>query len=386
MKKIRDLRTKKLAIALALCVMTTSVFTSCGTGEKTSDNDSDEIWFYDASTALNFGEGGAFYYDNYIHFLDPSSATDSIICDRAECEHSKDDCPAYIDGMTYGIGWYDDSLLFLTTLGAGQLGDLYLYESSTNGENRKQIAYFSNIQSVLGCIFTDDYVIFSYYNQYDESLADSTEEAGIILYDRNSGDEREIFHIDGWNARIVQMRLIGDGLCFSVIYYDTTYEDVAEHDLDYDYLQQFFRDEIYLMSDMDQDAKKVCDDAGDIVAACDGKIFFVSDDMYRYDVESGEVERMSDWPVTSGTLSFLDDEMIFSRYDSDSGMRDYYECSAGSDELSEIGLTDMTILAVFENNTYAIIYSDDFTDNTYGYMPTEDFLAGNFDSFVAFEE
>ena len=91
-------------------------------------------------------------------------------------------------------------LLLITDYNAKKLGEVYLYQSSVNGQNRKKICMLSdNIQYIECAAVTDRYIAIGYYNQYDKKNYEDLplQTAGVYVYDMKSKKGRTIFEKDG---------------------------------------------------------------------------------------------------------------------------------------------------------------------------------------------
>ncbi len=355
--------------------------------DETSESESDMYWMSFLAQS-SYGENGAFYQDSgFLRFRDAESGLDVLVCDDPDCNHSRENCSAYFDAFIYGTAWDNEKLLLLTDYGADRLGDMFLYETAVNGGERREIAAFENVQSVLQTVFTESRVIFSYYNGYDENLESlSEEQAGIVVYDRNTGESRTIWSMEAWNARILKINVLSDGIVFSALYYDVSKDEVIEHESDSAYLEEHQHIDVYFADVTGEDVLLIREDVTDLLSGGDGGIFYLADDaVYRYDLESG-CERETGWDVSSACYIHAEGEQIFSKYDAETSLLNYYVYESESENLHPIGsVHDIIVSMIFDGVVYAYDYNTEDGNGVVVYCSTEDFLKGNFDMFQEFE-
>lgn len=338
-----------------------------------------------------YGEQGVFYQESgYLHFMDAASGLDVTVCDKPECSHSRAECPAYFEGRVHGAFWERDKLYLLTDYGANRFGELYLYEASVDGEDRKRIAELGEAQHVFHAVFTEQYIVFSYWNQYDENMKElPRDQIGVRLYDRKAGECRDILNREGWNARAYQLDLVDDEIYVSLFYYDLTVEEVLVHETDQDYMRQHLKHEL-LRSDVE--GKEIVSllrgisDTVEVQVVCEAGVFYTADDrLYLLDVETGVSRDMGESMM--GYPSFSEKGSLFGIYDSDTGETSYYLYEMEEEELRLITKMQGYVPTImFENVFYAYDYRTDDGNGVLALCRTGEFFKGKTDGFIRFEE
>ena len=361
-----------------------------GCAEKKDEESAGTYWILNGDLRT-YGEQGVFYQENgYLHFMDTASGLDVTVCDKPECSHSRAECPAYFEGRVHGAFWEGSKLYLLTDYGANRFGELYLYEASVDGEDRKKIAELGEAQHVFYAVFTEQYIVFSYWNQYDENMKElPQDQIGVRLYDRGTGECREILSREGWNARTYQLDLVGDEIYVSCFYYDLIAEEVLAHETDQDYMRQHLKHEL-LRADVE--GKEIVSllqgvsDTADVQAVCEAGVFYAADGrLYLLDAETGVSRDIGESMM--GYPSFSEKGSLFGVYDSNTGETSYYLYEMEEEELRLITKMQGYIpTIVFENVFYAYDYHTDDGNGVLAFCRTGDFFKGKTDGFIRFEE
>lgn len=359
------------------------------TGKK--EEESGETYWILNGDMRTYGERGVFYQENgYLHFMDSVSGLDVTVCDKPECSHSRTECPAYFEGRVYGAFWEEDTLYLLTDYGADRFGELYLYEASVNGEDRKKAAELGEAQHVSYAVFTEKYIVFSYWNQYDENMKElPRDQIGVGLYDRRTGECRDILSREGWNARVYQLDLVDDEIYVSCFYYDLTAEEVLAHETDQDYMQQHLKQELVRSDVEGQDITSPLQgipDMAEVQTVCEAGIFYnAGGRLYLLDAETGVSRDMGENMI--GYPSFSEKGQLFGSYDSDTGEISFYLYGMGAEELRLTAKMRACIpTVVFEDVCYAYDYHTDNGNGVLAFCRTGDFLNGKTDGFTRFEK
>lgn len=346
-------------------------------------------WYYDGMSHVS-GEAGVFYTDTYLRFFDGESGQDVLVCDKADCAHDDDACPAYFNALVLIPIPEESGLLLITDLDAEKLGEISLFECSVNGENRKKIASFShNMQFITDALWTDEYIILTYYNQYDENYEDlEKEETGIFVYDRKEKSGDVIWSTENLGAQAANIEMRGDKLYFYSSY-----------------------------SEYDKEKTSELFDAGDTEALLNG----IHSEMHCVDISSGEdsvietdttsefklsdqtegiyvikEENLEYWKETdsSGADSaeilfsgenismldgYVDGMMFFTVYDPDTEKKTYYVYDEEKQDLSCIGeAVGYGVFAILKDRVYAYDYNTEDGNGKLTSLSFEDFLKGDF--------
>ena len=130
--------------------------------EQSIGDDSNKILWTNSLGTRTYGREGSFYSEsNRIYFLDAATGAADIICDDAACQHKRNECSAYFDGITY-VALEDDHLLVVTSADGNSGWDMRLYTADVNGSNRKLVAEFTTMMSIYQILFMEEKIIVSY--------------------------------------------------------------------------------------------------------------------------------------------------------------------------------------------------------------------------------
>ncbi len=359
----------------------------CSQKEQPEEETAGMYWISDGLKTVS--DKGVFYQDdnNFLRFQDVDSGLDVLICDKPDCEHNRESCPAYFDAIVYGVAWDEDGLLVVTDEGADRYGELFIYETAENGGERKQIAAYDNMQTVMNVLFTEEIIVISYYNQYDENLEWlDTFEAGIVVYDRNTGESRTIWSKEGWNAMAYMLSMFSGEISFYALYYDLTEEEVTAHESDSAYLSEHLHMEAYLSDIEGENVRLIKENVMDMGADGERIYYRVDDIVYVYDPGSGS-EQETAWDVSGFYHTYAEGQQIMAGYDSETKEILFYVYEDETGTIRYLGASQqMPIYAVFDNVTYAYVYNENYEGLQFAYCSTEDFLKGNFDMFQEFEK
>lgn len=341
-------------------------------------------WYFDYM-GRSFSDAGCFYTESgYLHFCDPSSGLDVLICDKAECQHNKEDCSAYFDGLHTYAAIDGNELLVLSDYGKTKYGEIGLYKTSLNGENRREIAVFDKIQEITGIIVSEEWIFLAYYNQYDENMEPmEANTAGLLAYNRNTGEKKYIWNDTNVNAMINSMAYHGEKIYFSYIYYDIGQEDIVEHAQDSTYIEDHLRYE-FLMVSLDGETEYICDTIEEMSASfCGNEIFYNQNGkLYAYNTDDGIHNQIADSMYQIPTFS--EGIMVFRKSEKEENNAYLYNSEKGIVEMLEGDLNDIFPIVVFPTYTYAWDYSGG--NGMLGYLKTKEFLQGEFSQFHSFEK
>lgn len=376
----------KRKIIFVMLLLETILLNSCAgkEGKQNEINGSSEwVTLWDRYT---YGDAGVFYADNtYLRFLDPGSGLDVLICDRPDCSHQKGDCPAEFNAMIAAAAWENGHLTLVTDYKANRYGEMFLYECDTNGENRRQIAALGDMEHIYGAHFTEDYIVMSWQNQYDDNMQPlEMPETGVTLYDRNTKESRIIWNLKAVGALTYQPIYEEDAVYWISLYYDITQKELLAHETDRDYMDDHLRVELYRYDMADGRTEVLAEGMDNLAyAIVEGGIFIERNDgLYLYHTE----ERTEEW-IGEGmrTIStFLEGQQILSKYEQGTWCFYLYEEESG--EITELGSSNSCNLsAVFEQTSY-LRYAAEDGRTSMAFLDTSKLLNGELDSRILFEQ
>lgn len=366
-----------------------SVICLTGCAGKREAGSGKTYWILDGDLRT-YGEQGVFYQENgYLRFMDAASGLDVTVCGKPECSHSREECPAYFERRVHGAFWEGDTLYLLTDYGADRFGELYLYEASVNGEDRKKIGELGEAQQLFFAVCTEKYIVFSYWNLYDENMKElPRDQIGVRVYDRETGECRDVLSREGWNARVYQLDLIEDEIYVSCFYYDLTPEEVLAHETDQEYMRQYLKHELLKADAGGQEVVSLLQGIADmeVQTVCEAGVFYTAGGrLYLLDAETGVSRDVNESMM--GYPSFSEKGLLFGRYDSDTGETSFYRYVAEEEEFCLIANMQAYIpAAVFEDVCYIYDYHTDDGNGVLAFCRTADFFKGKTEGLIRFEK
>lgn len=345
-------------------------------GQQSSDNRSnisDDALWVSCMSSRTYGREGSFYNEhNFIYFLDASTGESEIICDNAACTHTKEECSAYFDGVTY-VALHGDKLLLVTGEGAEKVGDMYLYEADVNGAKRKKLAYLGNMQAIWKLVFTEDVIVISFFNSYDENMEPMDENlAGIYVYDRSTNSGEVVWQKQAYNAIASEFAYYEDVVYFYVFYYDITIEELLQHGVQSDYAEERKRIELCSINRKDKSFSIIQEGDAEGLDLCQNKIWFSYENaLWFYDIATGE-KRMELDKAVRVEPSYGTDRLLLR---DDREYYTYYTYTPGG-ELVKNGTKDKVLPSVvYQEITWAYNYNTPTGNGEVITWDTEEFMS-----------
>lgn len=338
----------------------------------------------------SYSDSGYFYYDNnFIRYADVESKQDVLICDNPDCRHNKSSCSAAFDAtFMHGIIYEDNKLYFISNYEADKLGVINFYQSDVNGENRKKLGTFENIQYIQGVQYYDNYILIIFINSFDDNLEDMDQrEAGVYLYDRVENRGKVLFLEKATDACINSVAVIDDTVYFTYFYNELESEQIMEYATNPDYIWNYAHSDLYSVQLEGDKAEKLitnADSNGYIKGKGDRLFYFKDDIFYMYDVPNEEETIIFNNELTT-VPTFDNIPTVFRGYDSETKEHIYYQYE-DKNSIKEIGrsATDFSPIAVFHDVTYVWYFGED-GNGSRGFFKTDDFLNGKYANFNQFD-
>ncbi len=179
----------------------------------------------------NYSDKGIFYYgDEGISYFDAESGKGVSVCTKAGCRHEDENCPAFIEDSLFRAGIVYDGKKLYYIGDSEDLSSLNLTECDINGENRKKIADFPDIQSPSAIVYQGDFLAIGYYNGTDIRKREevNNREAGIYVYDRKKKQGKKIYCEKAWNNTILSLNIIDGYLYFCRNYCPLSEEEILK--------------------------------------------------------------------------------------------------------------------------------------------------------------
>lgn len=140
-------------------------------------------------------EGMYYIKNNRLMFFDNASGKDTVVCNRADCNHASDECNAYVSGMAGEVMQYDGMVYFVHSESNIYTDDegVMTYEGSTNlvsvgrdGDGRKTI-YSADTGAVLSIQGMDGIIYFTAYVFIGDKINEYYNECSLYAYDLRWG-------------------------------------------------------------------------------------------------------------------------------------------------------------------------------------------------------
>jgi hypothetical protein len=349
---------RRCGVIGAVMVLGISLFSGC----KSRTTEDTTSWMFDYTGKAYSSDGVLHNEQGYMYYLDAETSQDDLICNDSSCNHKKDSCSAYFDAIyTSGI-IEDDSIVLVTDYGGEQYGDICLYSADLNGTNRKKTTKFKQTMQAIENIYIDsDYVIVSYYNQYDENMEETElPSAGLYVYDRATGSGMNLVMIEMWNSRIPSFALVEDTLYFSYLGFTITKEEAILHEEDSDYFEEHKVSAVYSVP-LGEDCEKksisdleeviLCDDVSNMQSGSAYFLYDQADTTYVYDIvqrKSTEIGSMN------GVATDNADGLYLTEYNRETG-RELFFYTYETGTLQDLGrLKDDIILDGVAGDTFYV--------------------------------
>ena len=321
--------------------------------------------------------------------MDFQNQKDVLICDRAECNHDKESCAAYFDGMVYPI-LEEDRIIYISDYEAQQVGQWGVYSCDVNGENRKLEIDLGecDIQMINYIIWKDSKIYLEYYNQYDENYMDLDENVtGIACVDRENETVSILYESKESQGDIGTVWLTDSGIYFSL-----TFNDNPSNAID-----DFFNNEDRTV----EDYEKIIDNIhGDIcMLKADGKVEKILTDLKNpgdfYTTTEGELYYIVDGNKLlnqKGDVLMESSSLMFGNYYGGDRIyiRDIKEDTTLWNELDgesgkslsrvEFPENEYMVSGVTGDMVYGLKLLDD-GETAFGFWDIEDWKNGDADSF-----
>lgn len=361
----------KLFVKGVILVLICTLF-GCGGQQKQEES---PLFWIDDFTGITYSQQGAFYYESgLVHFLDVQNGTDSFICDDSLCNHNGGKgsvCSAYISATVLSAIFEEDHLLLVTDYGAHRVGELSLYQTDTDGSNRKQIASLGNMQCILDLQITEEVIVLAYYNNYSANMMPlDKDQTGIYVYNREEKKGEFVWSLEGHNARVSNAFYKDNVVYFWYFHYGNG-ENPEKQRIDQLCMLNLETREVTVIEEGLDDGECIC--------VWNDKILYpYQNEVWQYNTVTGEKSLAVNQKLVPLSCYFT--EWMLLRNGSE-----YY--AYNGDELRKIADYDkIGVMAAYPNVIYGYNYNTENGRGVKVYWTFEDFLEGNIDSMKLFEK
>lgn len=132
-------------------------------------------------------------------------------------------CNAVVHGLSSSQAIYNHKLYFSLK---DEKRNVTVFEADINGSNRRVVTRLKEIQAVTDTLYTDNYLIFTYQNNYDYSADEFTNVlmdkaiVGLVMVDLKTGKTMNISEKSAYSATINQVYKYKEKAYYLYVYND----------------------------------------------------------------------------------------------------------------------------------------------------------------------
>ena len=181
---------------LAVLLLLTACSSKQGTGETGEDRFQDEREYLIMANLTESDKGiyGVEWGEEYspIFFVDKTTGKKTILCQKVNCKHNSEECPAVENGIVGCLAYSNGTLYFLVQKLEKEELELQLYSMKEDGSKKKKLHTFKNVR-----IFPNQAGLYKgkigISAQTQKELEDgsglTTAEPSIVMYDLKTKKE-----------------------------------------------------------------------------------------------------------------------------------------------------------------------------------------------------
>ena len=221
---------KKLFIIGIILVLGTS-FLGCGSNDHNtnagkisvseSDMDENQPYFRDSMHCVAKAENGYYFMDikeAHVCYYDNQQKESIILCNKAACSHSDDECMAYVDGNQYltNLYYYRGNIYLLHQ---DSQGNIILQSMEKDGSIRRDVAVLGTWgdDSTIQLVFSNGN---AYVNINVSSISEEKVTISLIEASLETGKTRKVYEYTDVNTSIKKMRAYGKQVYFILRKYE----------------------------------------------------------------------------------------------------------------------------------------------------------------------
>lgn len=353
-----------------------------GNGEFIYDS-VDPSMHYSENAVLYTGGAGV------LHMIDTATGTNMVYCDRPNCTHDSEDCPAVMRGHGAAV-LHNGHLYYVGNLeNRDNLTVQYLYEMNANGENRRKVATINNVQDVRYVLFRDKYAIAAYRNHcevddHGQIVNDNKEEASIFVINLETYAVQMGDKVPGLLPDVAGIRYDDGAVYYMCSYFDDSdvTEDMINEAMENEF-ETFYHDHLlFRLYRYDiATGEKTLLKAFDHMAPpefVDGDVYYrTSEGCFLFEYKSGESVKL---PVAANARAFHKDQgaLYYCCTDEKTGKSVYCRLENGQvTELIRVSKEEsFVIMAMSGGSVYVGFMEGD--NYCLGVVSLEDFNRGNY--------
>lgn len=349
-----------LAVLVFALVVAAGIVFYRGSRKETVSLDS---WYCPSSFGnYNYSNDGMFYYGNKgISYLDAETGKEMTICTKAGCKHEDETCPAKVEALyCTGIVYDGSKLYYVSSSGEQEFKSLNLTQCDVNGENRKKLADFPEIQTPEAVAYYEDFVIVAYYNGFDVEKREevNNREAGIYVYNRRTKKGKKIYYEKAWNNWVSSLDVIDGELYFCRSYSPLSEEEIMQQSAASETEESLDEVlELYRISLDGGEAEYIADEISVSVAGVTGigdmVLYSTADGLQAYFPETKEKKTIREGKDISLVTSHLSKDIAVFQQGNEDDTLTYYLCDKNG-SVKKIGDTKILLQAVYDDTSYGM--------------------------------
>lgn len=196
-----DGRVKKLNLILLLFPVVFLLITGCsnqqGLEEKTEENrfwDEKEYLIMSSLTESNHGIYGIEWGEEYtpIFFVDKKTGKRAVLCQKVNCRHDSEKCPAVEPGIMGAMAYSDGMIYFVVQKFEDDEQKLELYSMEEDGSGKKRLHTFKHAQifpNQAGLYKGKIVLSVQTQKELEDGSGLTTAEPSIVMYDLKTKKE-----------------------------------------------------------------------------------------------------------------------------------------------------------------------------------------------------
>lgn len=181
---------------LAVLLLLTACSSKQGTGETGEDRFQDEREYLIMANLTESDKGiyGVEWGEEYspIFFVDKTTGKKTILCQKVNCKHNSEECPAVENGIVGCLAYSNGTLYFLVQKLEKEELELQLYSMKEDGSKKKKLHTFKNVRifpNQAGLYKGKIVISAQTQKELEDGSGLTTAEPSIVMYDLKTKKE-----------------------------------------------------------------------------------------------------------------------------------------------------------------------------------------------------
>lgn len=181
---------------LAVLLLLTACSSKQGTGETGEDRFQDEREYLIMANLTESDKGiyGVEWGEEYspIFFVDKTTGKKTILCQKVNCKHNSEECPAVENGIVGCLAYSNGTLYFMVQKLEKEELELQLYSMKEDGSKKKKLHTFKNVRifpNQAGLYKGKIVISAQTQKELEDGSGLTTAEPSIVMYDLKTKKE-----------------------------------------------------------------------------------------------------------------------------------------------------------------------------------------------------